>query len=211
MKVRENKYKHSIEKICKMIEDFISKNGHCNIPLGYCTEDNIHLGWILDKIDNGMRPISDEDKQILKSYNYRVIKKKIRSRLSFDDYYPYIVDFKNKYNHCNINPNYITEDGVKLGLYAYSLRSRRRRIPNYQKKMLEELGFKFSLINKHYTFEELFDLIVKYKQEFGHCAILSNYKTEDGIRLGAKVYAIRTGKRKLSNYERERLKSIGFF
>ena len=59
---------YSTEKICEMIEKFISKHGHCNIPIMYRTEEGVLLGIILDRIEKGIRTISDEDKRTLKAY-----------------------------------------------------------------------------------------------------------------------------------------------
>lgn len=59
-------------------------------------------------------------------------------------------------------------------------------------------------------FEEKYRLLVKYREEHGNCRVSNKYVTPEGVRLGAIVASLRSGRRKTNDLEREILDSIGF-
>ena len=64
--------------------------------------------------------------------------------------------------------------------------------------------------NKVTSFEDVLEMLLRYKNEKGNLMVPVRYMTGDGVSLGTLVQSIRTGKRKLSNEQRQQLEEIGF-
>ena len=61
-----------------------------------------------------------------------------------------------------------------------------------------------------FEFEDFYNRLLAYKNEFGDCLVPLAYKSKDGYPLGAKVSCIRMGSIKLNNGEKQILSNIGF-
>lgn len=61
-----------------------------------------------------------------------------------------------------------------------------------------------------YDFDEIYYMISEYEAEHGNCMIPRGYITKEGDKLGILVCQIRSGRRKVTKYERIRLDQIGF-
>ena len=67
------KYKNkrvSFEKFCKLHREYEKENGHCHIPIGYVTPDEILLGEMVRNIRSGSRKTTQEQKEILNSIGF---------------------------------------------------------------------------------------------------------------------------------------------
>lgn len=59
-------------------------------------------------------------------------------------------------------------------------------------------------------FDNVIQLLKEYKQEYGDLLVPARYCTTDGIKLGAIVQSIRSGKRRTSWKEKAKLAQLGF-
>lgn len=202
----------SVDQICDLLQEYYDEYGHCNVPLSYVTREGITLGERLNRIDEGLRIVSKEDKKRLDSYNYKVIKKKPSINvISFDEFYELMIQYKNEYGDCEVPKKYTTRDGIQLGLYLRRYIYYRKKFSQENIKKLESLGVDFTRKKgKYYTFDDVYDLLVKFKAEYGHCKIPLNYCTVNGVHLGWKVYDIKVGNRKITEEQRAKLDELGF-
>lgn len=205
---RKFSHRHTVEEICELLDAYQKEYGNLIFHYDYETKDGIKLGCMLYKIDIGERKLSDDDKKKMEEYPYQIVKKS--SKMYFEEFFSYVLRFVEEYHHCKIPQSYVTKDGVKLGRIAASFQYGLREITDEQKKRLEDIGFEFGSKIRYYTFDEIFELLQKYKEEYGHCTIMSNYYTKDHIPLGYKLYLIKIGRRKISSEQKARLDSIGF-
>lgn len=60
------------------------------------------------------------------------------------------------------------------------------------------------------NFEKVIGLLKAYKEEHGDCLVPHSYITESGVHLGNIVNSLRSGSRKTTLEEREKLDSLGF-
>ena len=63
---------------------------------------------------------------------------------------------------------------------------------------------------KKYSFEQIYDWLKEYKEQYGDLLVTARYVRPDGIKLGHIVNWIRSGSRKLSVEEKEKLNELGF-
>ncbi len=61
-----------------------------------------------------------------------------------------------------------------------------------------------------FEFEDFYNRLLAYKNEFGDCLVPGGYNCEDGYPLGQKVSDVRRGQIRLNEEEKQTLKDIGF-
>ena len=84
------------------------------------------------------------------------------------------------------------------------------RIFKKQKRLLDSIGFVWRQVHYKRSFDEIYELILKYKSIHGDCLIPATYVTEDGEKIGLAVMNLRARKSKLSLEEIKALDNIGF-
>tara|TARA_Y100000389_G_C17436384_1_gene505788 strand:+ start:186 stop:1877 length:1692 start_codon:yes stop_codon:yes gene_type:complete len=109
-------------KFINHLEEFYKENGNIEIPYNYICNDGYPLGQTIVTVRAGnmLNSInSEERKRILDNFpgwTWNIIEDK------FEKFYTELCKYKDKYNHCNVNQTYITEDGYKLGNYLNKVR-----------------------------------------------------------------------------------------
>src|SRR5262249_28053854 len=91
--------------------------------------------------------------------------------------------FVNEYKHGRVPPQYKSPDGFKLGRWVVNRRFR-KNTPE-QIKMLDALNFDWDPSTAQW--EEGFEHLKVYAEEYMHCRVPRQYKTPDGYRLGGWV------------------------
>lgn len=135
-------------------KDYYFKYGNLFISANYVTEDGIHLGdWI-----------SRQRQKFNGSGNHKLLTKQQIKKLNsiemvWDPYrekwlrnYEYAKKFYQENGHLNVSANYVTEDGVKLGMWIHSQRQANRGNPNYlmtveRKRLLDDIHMNWNLKN----------------------------------------------------------------
>ena len=142
------------EKMFNVAKQYFNKHGNILISANYVTNDDIHLGdWI-----------SRQRQKYFKYKNYKELDKdkidKLNSIKMIWD--PYNYKWMEKYNlakkyyndngNLNIPSNYITENGIKLGMWICCQRKAFKGNPNYlmteeRKKLLDDIKMDWKVKN----------------------------------------------------------------
>lgn len=119
-------------------------------------------------------------------------------------------DYCEEYGNCDVPIAYKTKDGYKLGQWVSDQRKRKLLLSDKQRKMLEDLGFKWDILDDKWR--EKINLLKEYKEEYGDCNVPGNYVTRSGVKLGGFVVNTRQKKRygKLSEEKVKELDDLGF-
>ena len=129
--------------------------------------------------------------------------------VKFEEVLRLLEEYKEEYGHCNVPQNHKTASGIPLGVIVNSRRSGRRKVTAEEKEKLDAIGFVRKMREK-IPFKEVFRLLEEYKKEYGHCNVPYEHKTASKIPLGVIVSSIRSGNRKITAEEKEKLDAIGF-
>ena len=208
--------------------EFKQRFGHCNVcsrsreysSLGiWCS--NLRTAYRI--IRKGEAPtrykLSDDNMQRLENAGF-----KWSFISTFDERFDELMEFKDKFGHCNMSSR--SNDYRYLGIWCSHLRAAYKsihkgetpniKLSNENVERLENAGFKWRLKNS--TFDERFDELMEFKDEFGHCNVSSISK--DYLTLGQWCSSLRqsyrkiqkgeTPNNKLSNENIKRLEDAGF-
>jgi len=115
-------------------------------------------------------------------------------KLTWDKKLQLLRDYKEKHGNCDVPPNYLTPCGIALGNCVENLRNQCSR---YQSKCpstmtpkriadLEAVGLYFGKTQKD-KWENHYQNLHAFYQEFGHTRVPQRYKTADGSTLGEWV------------------------
>jgi hypothetical protein len=127
-----------------------------------------------------------------------------------------------KHWHCNVSRNY--KAAPSLGRWCSNIRVAYKKIQQGQKcylsqdqiERLEEIGFKWNIKGKHNkeTFEQHFNDLEAFIDEFGHCIVPSKYSADPALGIWCKTmrydYNQIQPTKKLTQDQIERLEEIGF-
>lgn len=151
-KIKWNVIDERWEDMFEVAKEYYLKHGNILISANYVTDDGIHLGdWISRQRQKyyktrNNKPLTDVEINKLNSIN-----------MIWDPYsekwlknYMLAKNFFDKFHHLNIPVNYITEDGVKLGMWISSQRQANRGNPNYlmtpeRKRLLDDINMNWEL------------------------------------------------------------------
>lgn len=197
----------TFEEKISMVLEYKDKYGTVYIPRNYVTLDGIRLGEIVANMKYGKGRLTPEQEHIVDEIGLRKLRNK--KPVYFDELYMLLVEYKKEYGDCLIPQKYVTENGIKLGIMVAGIRQRKSILSNIQIGLLNELGFVWKAKNRS-TFEEVYKMLVEYKEEYGNLFVPMRYETKEGIKLGSCVANIRGGKIKLSTEQKELLDDIGF-
>jgi hypothetical protein len=114
--------------------------------------------------------------------------------------------FKAREGHCLV-PQYVMEDGFKIGQWVSVQRQRKDEIPIHRRQRLEALGFVWDTFAE--AWEEGFSKLEIFKAREGHCLVPKSF-LEDGYKLGHWVGEQRKKKDQIPAHRRHRLEALGF-
>ena len=114
--------------------------------------------------------------------------------------------------HLDIPADFVTKDGIALGLWYRSVKNKYRlgQLTEDKQHELESIGMKWDSV-KDRTWMIFFDLAKDYYKSHGNLNINAKYETEDGIKLGTWISSQRYSYKKgrLSEERIALLESIG--
>lgn len=128
---------------------------------------------------------------------------------NFELFISKFVEYGDEYKSALVPARYVCSDGYPLGKKITSIRKGDIRLNDYERKILDENGFTWS-VHVCLKFEEKLTLIEKFKKEHGHCRVRKDYVSLEGVKLGYIVDNMIYGKVKLSEEQRQMLIDIGF-
>ena len=120
--------------------------------------------------------------------------------------------YKEIHGDLDIPVGYISESGVRLGLWYRSVRNRyhENRLPAEKSRQLEALGADWTSV-QYRTWMQQYELAVTYYKENGNLIVPKDYSAKNGMRLGLWIAAQRVAYAKgtLSSEKIEMLNEIG--
>ena len=180
------------------------RNGDLKVPQRYVTEEGIKLGQIVHDIRSGQRDVSYDEMEQLDDIGFVWDD---NQTIPFVETYQLLIDYVEEHGNCKVPTKYVTQEGVKLGRIVSNIRSGKRKLSDDERKQLNNIGFIWGISK---SFDEVYQLLLDYIEEYGNCKVPTKYITQEGVWLGKIVHNIRSGSRKIRDSERERLDSIGF-
>lgn len=202
------KDQRTFEEIYALLLDYRARYGHCLVPKDFVTDKGDRLGVYVCRLrwKNGIR-ITNEQKRLLNSIGF--VWNRIHYKRSFNEIYELILEYKSTHGDCLIPATYVTEDGEKLGVAVMNIKARKSKLSSDEIKALDDIDFVWQIRDRK-KFNEVYKLLLEYKQEFGDCKVPYSYVTEDGTKLGRIVANIRSRQMKLPEEQVKTLDSIGF-
>jgi len=133
--------KTSFEEIVSMLQEYKEIFGNYRVPSNYVREDGIKLGQLVKSIRVGNRKISEE--QLARLHSMGIDMELRSTRITFEDFYSLLEQYHMEYGNVDVNRNYVTEDGIKLGNAVFNIRYGLRKITKEDKGKLDMLGFQW--------------------------------------------------------------------
>ena len=118
-----------------------------------------------------------------------------------------LVSYKNEFGNCNVPRKYRTRDGINLGHWVGNQR-RKSYMPIIQKKLLDELGFVWDVLESQWMYG--LNKLIEYKKKYGNMDISRQYLDEDNFNLGNWVSVQRLSKDSMSEAHKLMLNEINF-
>ena len=173
-----------------LAKQYYEQNGNLDIPAAYKTDDGISLGvWyrgVRDQYRNGT--LTEERKCRLESIGVQWGSVQTRNWMQ---YYALAKQYYKEHGDLNIPANYVTSDGVKLGVWIASQRysMKKNRISEEQIHLLDEIGMSWNRFTGKWN--AAFAYAQAYFNAHGVLDPPAEYKTDDGFALGAWVVSQR--------------------
>ena len=208
------KWEEKFNLLCEYKEEF----GDCNVP-SYYIYKGVRLGkWCNTQRQaykgKGAMAINQERIDKLQSIGFCL---ESADKKDFDDVFNILCEYKEEFGDCNVPYNYIY-NGVKLGLWVCAQRQAYKGkggVTLTQDKInkLNSIGFIWDHLDNQWN--ENFNLLCEYKEEFGDCNVPKEYIYK-GVRLGkwcnTQRQAYKGKGTAILNQERiDKLQSIGFY
>ncbi|GMH85303.1 hypothetical protein TL16_g10187 [Triparma laevis f. inornata] len=122
-----------------------------------------------------------------------------------------LLEFKEEFGHVLVPTDYVTKDGRRLGKWASDQRTMKKNDRLSVERFEKLEGAHFVWDAQEAAWEDMFDKLLKHKEEFGDLFVPKDYVTKDGRRLGNWVGLQRKNKKNdvLSAERVEKLNKIG--
>ena len=196
---------------------YYEKMGHLNIPYTYKTENGRSLGaWIRTQraVRKGLLKgvLSGERIAKLDAIGMRWT---VRELDRWPEYFAAADAYAREYGNLCVPYEYVTLDGVKLGIWLTNLRTQRKRggegryLTKDRIAALDRLGMVWD-VNK-FLWEQKFEAAQRYFQEHGNLQVPARYTAPDGTCLGAWIRSARNDYKsgRLDEASIRRLEAIG--
>ena len=199
---------------------YYDEHGDLVPELKYKTEEGYSLGsWLNTQrmIRRGTADgfLSEEQIAKLDAIGMRWETKK---DCSWNKNFAELLKYKEQYGNIDVNPRYKTDSGVALGRWISRLRMmynagiQKTVLTDERIAALNQLGMIWDKLD--YIWESYYQALVVYYRENGSVNVPKNYRTDDGLALGAWLRKIkmnyRTGEgASLTENQKERLEMLG--
>lgn len=185
--------------------NFSNREGHCQVPRDYQTEDGFRLGvWVKERRrDKNKLSIEQIDRlAAIPGWTWNLFDDK------WDIGFRHIMEYAKREGHCRVLVNYRTCDGYRLGQWAAAQRTARDDLPIERKEQLEGVsGWVWETFTNQW--ETSFKYLLDFSLREGHCLVPLDYRTSDGFRLGLWVRNQRAARGKNIPAERkDRLEKV---
>ena len=171
------------EQKFQLAKEYYERYGNLDIPALYVTEDGVALGTWYHAVRNQYRAgtLSAERREKLESIGAQWESYLVRNWMQ---YYEQAKRYYEEHGNLNVNMNYTTPDGVRLGSWIIGQRDSRRKnhISEEQIRLLDAIGMSWNrFVNK---WDSAFEYVQAYYDEHGTIDIPADYKSADGFPVG---------------------------
>jgi hypothetical protein len=118
-----------------------------------------------------------------------------------------LVAYKEEFGHCMVTKNTSMDRDFNLSSWVSNQRTNKEKLPTERRNLLNKLGFIWDV--SHFKWEEGFQCLVTYKDEFGDC-LVQNGSQYSGYKLSQWVGDQRENSHRLTSEQRSRLDGLGF-
>jgi superfamily II DNA or RNA helicase len=183
------------------LEKFHRQKGHCLVNVKH-RQNGLKLGQWVAWLRSTKNRLTKEQ---IKRFDKLAFSWDPRDEL-WDPSFAALLKFYKREGSCRV-PLKHEEDGLKIGIWICSQRSKKDRLTTDQIKRLDALGFSW---DPHKDLWEVnFAALMKYYTRTGDCRAPRSH-TEDGLNLGAWLKKQRQKKSKLTKDQIDRLSALGF-
>lgn len=184
-----------------LLQKFYKKEGHCRVS-GRHKSDGLYLGNWVNNVRAGRVKLTPDR---LKSLNTIGFCWDARSE-KWEQNFAALTEFYTQKGHCLVTKGH-KENGLRLGIWTQSQRSKKNPLTPDQLKRLNSLGFSWD--PKAEQWKQGYDALVNFRNREGHC-LASQSHIEKGVRLGSWINTQRTFKKRLTPNQIKLLNELGF-
>ena len=119
-------------------------------------------------------------------------------------------NYKKEFGDCLVLADYITSSNFQLGNWVGTQRFTKTQLTPERIERLDALGFVWDA--REHKWEEAFQELVAYKNEFSDCLVSGNYISPSGLKLGnwVSIQRLNNKQSEITAERMQRLNSIGF-
>lgn len=170
-------------------EQYYHEHGNLEVPRRYKTDDGYSLGnWIFTqrKVYAGESYGCLDEHRIKKLENIGMVWNSTRD-LSWERNYNAAQTYFESNGNLYVPVDYITDDGIKLGVWLSNLRTYRKNdnhkamLTHERIKKLEAIGMIWDVPD--YLWQQNYNALLDYYRSHGNIDVPKGYVTEDGIKL----------------------------
>jgi hypothetical protein len=176
--------------------------GDCLVRKGYATQDFKLAVWVSTQRSNRANQLTPEQ---IKRLNNLGFVWEVREYY-WEEGFNYLVAYKEEFGDCLVMKGCVIQ-GYRLAVWVSTQRSNRaNQLTPEQIKRLNDLGFVWNVLE--YNWDQGYEHLVAYKEEFGDCLMSSKTKY-NGYKLGGWLATQRQYKEKLNPERVDRLNALG--
>ncbi len=188
-------------------KQYYEQYGNLEIPAKYRTPEGYTLGiWLQTQkqVYAGYQGGILTDDQIKKLELIGIVWESKKQR-NWEKNYKAACAFFREHGHLRIPASYITEDGIRLGVWISNLRAWRKNgirtavFSDWHIKKLDEIGMIWS--GNDHIWDRNYSSAMKYYERFGNLSVPKGYVDDDGIRLYEWLTKVRIEYRKVQSGE----------
>ena len=195
------------EEMFGLLIAYKDEHGHCDVPLSTVYRGENLGSWVQHRrADKKNGELSEDRIKRLDEIGFvwDVLE------AAWEEMFGLLVAYKDEHGDCNM-PQTTVYRGESLGIWVGTQRKAKRKgnLSAKHIRRLENIGFVWDVSEAYW--EEMFGLLVAYKDEHGDCNVPAREEYREK-NLGAWVHSQRTAKRigRLSADRIKRLEAIGF-
>ena len=177
-----------------LLQNYVEKNNTSRVNAEYITKDNHKLGqWVSTQRDKDIRKKLDKKKidllESLPKWSWDV------KSDHFDEMFVYLKEYVDEFGNSKIHKDFKNKNGVALGKWVSAMRDRHKKDFKFNKtkkykervKRLENLpGWSWDVEGDRWN--EGFNHLINYVEEFGTAVVSKKYINKSGFKLGTWVY-----------------------